>query len=58
MNESQFNEDFMKSYNEESEIYFLEVDIKYPEELHVLHNDLPFLSERMKKREKLVANLH
>ena len=52
MNESQFNEDFMKSYNEESEVYFFEVDIKYPEELHVLHNNLPFLSKR-----KLVANL-
>ena len=57
MNESQFNEYFMKSYNEESEVCFLEVDIKYSEELHVLHNDLPFLSERMKKSEKLVANL-
>ena len=61
MNEYQFNEDFMKSYNEESEVYFLEVDIKYREELHVLHNDLPFLSERMEKSEKsekLVANFH
>ena len=32
---SQFNEDFMKNYNEESnEGYFLEVDVKYPEKLH------------------------
>ena len=46
---SQFNEDFVKSYNEESdEGYFLEVDIQYPEKLHELHNDLPFLSEKMK----------
>ena len=29
---SQFNEDFIKNYNEESdEGYFLEVDIQYPE---------------------------
>ena len=58
---SSFNEDFIKSYNEESdERYLLEVDIQYPEELHELHNDLPFLPERMKleKVEKLVTNLH
>ena len=58
---SQFNEDFMKNYNEESdEGYFLEVDVQYLEKLHELHNDLPFLPERMKieKVEKLVTNLH
>ena len=58
---SQFNEDFIKSYNEESDDgYFLEVDAQYPEKLHELHNDLPFLSERMELRkvEKLVTNLH
>ena len=34
----------MKSYNEESdEGYFLEVDVQYPEKLHELHDDLPFL---------------
>ena len=58
---SQFNEDFIKNYNEESdEGYFFEVDVQYPEKLHELHNDLPFLPERMKikKVKKLVANLH
>ena len=31
---SQFNEDFIKNYNEESdEIYFLEVDIQYSEQI-------------------------
>ena len=46
---SQINEDFIKSYNEESdERYFLEVDVQYLEILHELHNDLPFLPERMK----------
>ena len=40
---SQFNEDLIKNYNEKSdEGYFLEVDIQYPENLHNLHNDLPF----------------
>ena len=36
------------------------VDVHYIEKLHELHNDLRFLSERMKIRkvEKLVANLH
>ena len=45
---SPFNEDFKKSYNEESdEGYFLEVDAQYPENLLDRHNDLPFLPERM-----------
>ena len=56
----QFNKDFIKYNNEESdEGYFLEIDVEYPEKLHKLHNDLPFLSERIKlgKIEKLVTNL-
>ena len=58
---SQINEDFIKNYNEESDKrYFLEVDVQYLEKLYELHNDLPFLPERMKieKVEKLVTNLH
>ena len=58
---SQFNEDFIKNHNEEGdEGYFVEVDGQYLEKLHELHNDLPFLPERMKieKVEKLVCNLH
>ena len=36
---SQFNEDFIKEYNEESdEGYFLEVDVQSPEKLHEHHN--------------------
>ena len=57
----QFNEDFIKNYNEESdEGYFLKIDVQYPKKLHELHNDLPFLLERMKieKIGKLIANLH
>ena len=46
---SQFNEDFIKSYNEQSdEGYLLGDDAQYPENLRELHNDLPFLLERMK----------
>ena len=58
---SQFNEDFIKKYNEEShEGYFVEVGVQYLGKLHELHDDLWFLPERMKieKAEKLVANLH
>ena len=58
---SRSNEDFIKSYKEETDQrYFLEVDLQYPQRLHELHNDLPFLTERMKleKVEKLVTNLH
>ena len=56
-----FNEDFIESYREESnEGYFLESDVQYPEKLHELHNDFPFLPERMEieKFETLVTNLH
>ena len=56
---SQFNEDFLKNYNEESdEGYFLEVDLKCTEILHELHDDFLFLPERMKieKVKKLASN--
>ena len=38
---------------------FFEIDVQYPEKLHDLHNDLPFLAERMKieKVVKLQVNL-
>ena len=44
---SQFNEDFIKNYNEESdEWYFLKVHVQYPEKSNELHNDLLFLPGR------------
>ena len=55
---SQFNEDFMKNFNQETdEGYFIEVDVQYPRKLHELHNDLPFLPKRMKieKIKKIAA---
>ena len=46
-NTSQFNEEFIKNYNEESdEGYFLEVDVQYTEKLHELHNDLNFYQKK------------
>ena len=44
----------------DSEGYLLEVNAKYPEELHDLHNYLLFMCEKMKidKVEKLVPNLY
>ena len=53
---SQFNEDFVKNYNEKSD----EVHVQHLEKLHELHNDLSLSPERMKieKGEKLVASLH
>ena len=54
------NEEFIKNYNENSyKGYILEVDVKYPEKLHDLHSDLPFLPKKMKidKCKKLVCDL-
>ena len=58
---SQFNEGFVKNYNEESGIgSFLQFHVQYSEQLHEFHNHLPLLPERMKIEilEKLVADLH
>ena len=57
---SDFNEEFVKNYNENSdERYFLEVDIEYPKTLWRSHKELPFLPERKKqeKVEKLVFTI-
>ena len=58
---SGFDKSFIKSYNEEfNEVYFHIIGVQYPKKLHDLHNDLPFIPERMKieKVEKIVSNLH
>ena len=55
----QFNEDFIKNYNKESdEGYFLEVNVQHLDKLPKLHNYLPFLPETIKieKNEKVAAN--
>ena len=57
---SDFSEDFIKNYNEDSdEGYFLEVGIEYPKELWSSHKDSPFFPERKKlqKVEKLVCSI-
>ena len=60
-NVSKFNEEFIKNYDEDSsKAYILEVNVEYPKDLHNLHRDLSFLSERMKikKCNKFVCNLY
>ena len=55
-----FNEDFIKSYNENSDVgYFLEVDIEYLKQLWSSDRDLPFLPEgrKLQKVEKLVCSI-
>ena len=56
-----FKEDFIKNYDEDSNKgYIFEADVEYPKNLHDLHGDLPFLTERMKinKCNTLVCNLY
>ena len=57
-NTSKLNEDFIKHCDENSnKEYILEVDTEY---LKDLHDDLPFLPERMKIKifSKLVCNVY
>ena len=45
-NTSKFNENFIKSYDEESDKgYILEAEVEYPKKLRNLHNDLPFFQK-------------
>ena len=58
---NKINEEFIKNYYEnDKKGYILEVDVKYPKELHDLHSDLPLLPKRMEinKCKKLVCNLY
>ena len=58
---SKFTEEFIKNYDEDSDKgYIIEIDVKYPRNLHGLHEHLPFLPERMKigKCKKFVCNLY
>ena len=57
---SKFNEDFIKSYDENSDKgYFLEVDVEFPKILFNSHKDFQFLPERkkIKKVEKLICSI-
>ena len=59
-NLSEFDEDFAKSYDENSDKgYFVEVDVNYLKKLFNLHKDLPFLPGRKKveKVEKRICYL-
>ena len=58
---SKIDKKFIKNHYENSRKgYILEVDVKYPKELHDLHSDFPFLPKKMKidKCKKLMCHLH
>ena len=58
---SKIDEDFVKDYNKnDNKGYILDVEVDYPSKLQNLHNDLPFLPERMiiNNTKKLVCNLN
>ena len=53
-------DDLGKLMNAKDKGYILEVDVRYPRELHDYHNDLPFMCEGMVINgvEKLIPNLY
>ena len=60
-NRLKFGESFTKNNSDNSDKgYIVEVDVEHPKKLKMKHNDLPFLSERMKikKFQKLACNLY
>ena len=53
---SWLNEDFIKIYNKDSNIgYFIEDHVQLPENLDKIHNDLPFLPERMETAKSKIS---
>ena len=58
-NTSQFTKAFLQNANEDSdERYFIEADVKYPEKIYDLHNNLPFwLNEKNWKSWKTCTQL-
>ena len=53
---SRFNEDFIKNYNQNSDIEkFLEVEVEYPKKLFGSHKDLPFFC--IEDKEKYVIHI-
>ena len=57
-NTSQFNENFIKNYDRESdERYFAEVDFQYPENLYELII-IYYFYQKVWKMKKCVTNLH
>ena len=48
------NENFIKNYNEDSDIgCIIKIDVEFLKRLHSLHNDLPFVPARMKTKQSL-----
>ena len=52
---SQFNEDFIKKYQNGDIVHFFEVDIGYPKELFKFHKGFNLKEKRLKKPKNLLV---
>ena len=57
MTQKQIDKIDLNKYNEESKKgLILEVDLKYPKDLHDLHNDYPLAPEKIKVKKEMLSN--
>ena len=50
--------DMIRTYNQSSRGYFLEVKLEYPKELHKLHNDYRLAPDKQEIKKEMLSDYH